>query len=438
MAVGVRFGVADSSNLISAMRNNVTTANAIVDRLATGSRYLVAQLDAGVLQGAAYTAGRGLFSELIIPGIVKLGEAVDDVQAELASYEHAHSVVAEHGDLDHNDLTQGLRDAKEKLCLIEEQLERNASFLTQLQALVTGDVANLAYQDHILKKLRAQVENEIRQYKDKIARLEWFVADVSNYFSDSLQVMQLAAQAAIEQGKVAVESDGSYYTDGVDLAVIQALRDAKITTRGGSSFPKSGHADLYDNLDFASGLSYDKLVEWMRSSDSQTIAEVARRNPGRFRDLLNNAIDIYGGNWWSALAALANLSGFDGGETAAAASLMYHKFRTGEEWDMKIHLAEAYERSFEDGYFYVRDAQGRETRSDVFGNVNYGIMLAHYGVPLDVALRAANAKGATGIGDDPLDDRAVEFGYKLYLDHLGGLTGEQYYEAIANAKLTDR
>lgn len=436
--MGVRFGVADSSNLISAMRNNVATANAIIDRLAAGSQHLITQLDAGVLQGAAYTAGRGLFGELIVPGIAKLSEAVDDIQAELASYERAHSVVAELGDLDHDDLTQGLRDAREQLRLIDEQLEQNSSFLTQLQAVVTGDVGNLVYQDQVLKKLRLQVENTIIGYGDKIEKLEWFVADVSNYFSDSLRVMQLATQAAIELNKIAVEADGSYYSNGVNLALIQELRTATISADQCSSVGDPGRDDIYDNLEFASSFSHDKLVEWMSSPDSRTIAEIARQNPGRFRDLLNNAVDVYTGDWWAALpGALNSVAGFDGGATASAASTMYLNFRTGEKWDMKIYLAEAYERSTDEGYFYLHDEQGRETRSDVFGNVNYGIMLAHYGLPVDVALDAANAKGATGIGDDDLDDRAVAFGYQLYLDHLEGLTAEEYSEAIANAKLTD-
>lgn len=436
--MGVRFGVADSSNLISAMRNNVTTVNAIVDRLASGSQHLIGQLDAGMLQGAAYTAGRGLFSELIIPGIAKVSEAVDDIQAELASYEHAHSVVAELGDLDHDDLTRALRDAREQLRLIDEQIEQNSSFLTQVQAIVTGDVANLVYQNQVLKKLRPQVENAISQYKDKIERLEWFVADVSNYFADSLQVLQLATQAAIELNKVAVEADGSYYTTGVNLARVRGLHAAKVSTNKSTLVGIPGRDDIYDNLQFASSFSYDKLEEWMNSADSRTIAEIARQNPGRFGDLLNNAIDVYTGNWWSVAPGAFNaLSGFDGVATATAASTMYRNFRSGDKWDMKIHLTEAYERSSDDGYFYIRDEQGRETRSDVFGNVNYGIMLAHYGIPLDVALKAANAKGATGIGDDDLDDRAVAFGYKLYFDHLDGLTANEYSEAIANAQLTD-
>ncbi|WP_157498431.1 hypothetical protein [Leifsonia sp. Leaf336] len=87
------------------MSNNVTSANLIIGRLDAGSQHLIAQLGAGVLQGAAFTAGQGLFTELILPGIAKLREAVSDIQAELASYEHAHSVLAQYGNLDHDDLT---------------------------------------------------------------------------------------------------------------------------------------------------------------------------------------------------------------------------------------------------------------------------------------------------------------------------------------------
>ncbi|WP_434318493.1 polymorphic toxin type 44 domain-containing protein [Leifsonia sp. P73] len=425
------------------MRNNVTTANAIIDRLASGSRHLIAQLDAGVLQGAAYTAGRGLFSDLILPGIAKLSEAVDDIQAEFASYEHAHSVVAELGDLDHDDLTQGLRDAREQLRLIEEQLEQNSSFLTQLQAVFTGDVANLVYQDQVLKKLRVQVKNEIDQYRDKIEKLEWFVADVSNYFSDSLQVMQLATQAAIELNKIAVEADGSYYTSGVNLTLIRGLFETKISNQGHSSLGIRAGEIVFDSLKSASGLSYDKLVEWLASDESQRLHSLARWNPGLFESMLREAMKLkadgdFSGAFGAFFALLSEngLIAFQGGQT------FLEKFPTGEEWDMKRYLAEEYDLTLQSGYFYLHDDQGRVVRSDVFGNLNYGAMLAHWGVELETALKGANLDdedigASVGVTHDDLDDRAVAFGYELYGKYPNGLTKDEYYEEIANAKLFD-
>ena len=248
--MGVRFSAADSSNLISAMRNNITTANLIIGRLDSGSQHLVAQLDAGVLQGAAFTAGRGLFAELILPGIAKLHDAVGDVQAELASYEHAHSVLATYGTLDHDDLRQALQEAKERLRLIEEQIQRNNDFFTQLQAVLTGDVEKLVSQNQALEQIKEQIEHDISDYSIKIDKLEWFVADVSKYFSDSLEVMRLATQAAIELNKVAVEADGTYYTNGVDLALIRGLSAAKISTHSNAGLgvpaqPGTVHEDNF-------------------------------------------------------------------------------------------------------------------------------------------------------------------------------------------------
>ncbi|NUU05067.1 hypothetical protein [Leifsonia sp. C5G2] len=254
--MGVRFSAADSSNLISAMRSNITTADVIVSRLDSGSKHLVAQLDAGVLQGAAFAAGRGLFAELILPGIAKLREAMGDVQAELASYEHAHSVLAKYGNLDHDDLTKALQEAKERLRLIEEQIERNDDFFTQLQAVFTGDVEKLAHQNQALQRLRDQVENEVEDLKEKIDKLEWFVADVAKYFSDSLNVMRLATQAAVELDKVAVEADGSYYANGVDLAVIRGLFAAKISTHEYAGVDVSAQSGAIQEGNFGYPLGY--------------------------------------------------------------------------------------------------------------------------------------------------------------------------------------
>ncbi|EJP19572.1 WXG superfamily LXG domain protein, partial [Streptococcus oralis SK304] len=65
------------------MTNNLQVANEVTDRLSSGCDYLISSLDSGELSGAAYTAGKGLFTDIIIPCIKKLQEAVDDIQLEL-------------------------------------------------------------------------------------------------------------------------------------------------------------------------------------------------------------------------------------------------------------------------------------------------------------------------------------------------------------------
>jgi hypothetical protein len=436
--MGVKFGVADSSNLISAMRNNVATANAIIDRLTTGSLHLIAQLESGVLRGAAYTAGRGLFSELIVPGIFKLSQAVDDVQAELASYEHAHSVLAKYGDLDHDELTQGLEDAREQLRLIDVQLECAKEVYSEVFGLLADAAQGMDPGIAKLKRLKKRVEGAIEDYVGKIERLEWFVADVSDYFSDSVQVMRLAVQAAVELNKVAVEADGSYYTDGVNLGVFQSLRDAKISTHTHPAGVPEGEV-VYDTLQIDSSYSYIKLMEWLRSDAAQKLRALALSDPGRFDAMLRDAMNVKeDGNPWGLLGTFAQVWNFYGNGAALGGGLVFlDKFATDGAWDMKRYLAR--EHGFTSTYFYLHDDRGRIVRSDVYGNVMYGLMLAHWGVSVDTALRGANSKDAgvnVGVTDDDLDDRAVRFGYDLYKRYPNGLTETQYYEELANAKLS--
>lgn len=100
----MKYSSAESSALIDALSNNIEVANEITDRLSSGCEYLVSSLDSGKLQGAAYTAGKGLFTDIIIPAITKIKEAVDDIQIELNSYRTANEPVSHYGNLDLEEL----------------------------------------------------------------------------------------------------------------------------------------------------------------------------------------------------------------------------------------------------------------------------------------------------------------------------------------------
>ena len=110
--MGVKYSASESSQLMEVMANNIQVANEVTDRLTQGCDHLISTLDSGELMGAAYTAGKGLFSEIIIPAIKKLQEAVDDIQTELNSYRTADAQVAEYGNLDLDQLkkTKELRE----------------------------------------------------------------------------------------------------------------------------------------------------------------------------------------------------------------------------------------------------------------------------------------------------------------------------------------
>ncbi|SEH56690.1 MULTISPECIES: polymorphic toxin type 44 domain-containing protein [unclassified Leifsonia] len=198
----------------------------------------------------------------------------------------------------------------------------------------------------------------------------------------------------------------------------------------------SGYADQQVTFGFAAGISGmdagRDVTNEMFQTDSQFCAAVLGQ-ANKFRSSEHDP--------WGLFGVLMNIGGptFENLVAAQGVAAFLKKFPTNGEWDMKVYLAKDY--GYESGFFYLHDDQGRVVRSDVFGNVMYGSMLAHWDVHPDTALGGANLGTQAGIdagkGDDPLDDRAVQFGYDLYKRYPNGLSEKQFYEEVANARLTD-
>lgn len=230
--MGMRFSTQDSEQLIQAMKNNVQIANTVTDRLSSGCDHLIQTLNSGELEGAAYTAGKGLFSEVIIPSIKKLQSAIDDIQAEISAYEYAHSVVAEYDTLDMNNLKKQLNIKYQQLDEVEAQLRRNQDFFHQTQSLFVGNLGDVWAQNYALEQLKQHLEIGIEDVKTRINKLEWFVSDVSKYFSDSLQVLNLAIKGATELSKLTVDINGNYYSNGADMSWLSSMTKTTIHTYG--------------------------------------------------------------------------------------------------------------------------------------------------------------------------------------------------------------
>ena len=141
--MGVKYSASESAMLIQAMGNNIQLANEVTDRLSSGCDHLIASLDSGELQGAAYTAGRGLFSDIIIPSIKKLQAAIDDIQTELDSYKVADGTVSGYGTLDLEELKRLEQLRNRQLEIVIQQIEENESFLNQVGALLSGKYGKL-------------------------------------------------------------------------------------------------------------------------------------------------------------------------------------------------------------------------------------------------------------------------------------------------------
>ena len=226
--MGVKYSAQESQELIQAMTNNLQVANEVTDRLSSGCDHLISSLDSGELTGAAYTAGKGLFTEIIIPSIKKLQAAIDDIQLELTSYKNADAQVSGYGDLDMDQLKELKKLREEQLAIVEAQIQARENWLNQIKDFFTLNWGKAFSEKTILYNTKSQIESGIQDLDDKIEKLEFFVSQVSQYFNDSLEVLSLAIKGATQLSKVIVDSDGNYYADGLDMSWVQKMKDVKI------------------------------------------------------------------------------------------------------------------------------------------------------------------------------------------------------------------
>ncbi|WP_142358362.1 polymorphic toxin type 44 domain-containing protein [Streptococcus oralis] len=273
--MGVKYSAQESQELIQAMTNNLQVANEVTDRLSSGCDHLISSLDSGELTGAAYTAGKGLFTEIIIPSIKKLQAAIDDIQLELTSYKNADAQVSGYGDLDLDQLKELKKLREEQLAIVEAQIQARENWLNQIKDLFSLNWGKAFSEKTILYNTKSQIESGIQDLEDKIEKLEFFVSQVSQYFSDSLEVLSLAIQGATQLSKIIVDSDGNYYADGVDMSWVQKMKDVKIESAKYDSSKKT--KDLHK--EYQSIL--DKLEKGKELSDKEfeTLESYARRYP---------------------------------------------------------------------------------------------------------------------------------------------------------------
>jgi hypothetical protein len=117
-----------------------------------------------------------------------------------------------------------------------------------------------------------------------------------------------------------------------------------------------------------------------------------------------------------------------GGASAGAGFKLWDNIKTDGVWDAKPAI---YKEFGLDGNSVTRTVDGLPLRSDIFGNIIYGVMLAESGVDESVALAGANTKTPDSGVSDEKDDVAVSLGYKMVAEYPNGFeSAEQWTQFI--------
>ncbi|EOC7045441.1 LXG domain-containing protein [Listeria monocytogenes] len=104
--MGLIYSSSDSEKLMQALSKNLASSKEVISQLKGGSQKIIRAVDGRTLSGTAYTAGKGLFTDIILPLIAKVTSACDTLEQELHKYKIADSMVSSEGFLDEDNLQE--------------------------------------------------------------------------------------------------------------------------------------------------------------------------------------------------------------------------------------------------------------------------------------------------------------------------------------------
>ncbi|MBF2455106.1 hypothetical protein IA712_14680, partial [Listeria seeligeri] len=186
-------------------------------------------VDGRTLSGAAYTAGKDLFVNLVLPTIEKVTSACDAIEHELNRYQSTNSIVSGEGYLDEDILKQQIEAKKD----MNTSIEKTVTIMNMI--MKTSLIRELfdAAQDckRELNQMSDVLQQDIEELQKKLEKLYEFDGQTKNLFTSSLDEMKLAMQGVLILNNTTVNSDGSYQLPaGIDKSWFTELKSEKQQT----------------------------------------------------------------------------------------------------------------------------------------------------------------------------------------------------------------
>ncbi|MFD2307665.1 T7SS effector LXG polymorphic toxin [Enterococcus termitis] len=222
--MGLVYSSGESAELIQALTSNLASGKEATNQLKSGSQKIVAAVDGRTLAGAAYTAGKGLFSDLIIPTITRATTACDAIEQELQKYKSADQTISSEGYLNEDNLNQQIAIKKAMKASVEfaSSVAKTASRNNPVAAVLDS---LLNFQKN-LNRMSDNIQDDIEQLQKKLEKLHSFSSQTSGLFNNSLNDLKIAMQGVLVLDSTIVNSDGSYTLPaGVDKSWFNSLKN---------------------------------------------------------------------------------------------------------------------------------------------------------------------------------------------------------------------
>ncbi|HHQ0464584.1 TPA: T7SS effector LXG polymorphic toxin [Listeria innocua] len=227
--MGLIYSSRDSEQVIKALSKNLASGKDVVAQLKEGSKKIIQAVDGRTLSGAAYTAGKDLFVNLVLPTIEKVTSACDAIEHELNRYQSTNSIVSGEGYLDEDILKQQIEAKKDMNTSIEKTVTIMNMIMKTSLIRALFDAAQDCKRE--LNQMSDVLQQDIEELQKKLEKLYEFNGQTKNLFTSSLDEMKLAMQGVLILNNTTVNSDGSYQLPaGIDKSWFTELKSEKQQT----------------------------------------------------------------------------------------------------------------------------------------------------------------------------------------------------------------
>lgn len=216
----------DSQQLIEALSKNLASGKDVITQLKVGSKQIIKAVDGRTLSGAAYTAGKDLFVNLVLPTIEKVTSACDTIEQELHRYQLSNSIVSSEEYLDEDNLKQQIEAKKDMMASVERTATIMNIMMRSSVAKALFDTAQNCKRE--LDRISEVLQQDIEELQKKLEKLYEFDGETKKLFTSSLNGMKLAMQGVLILNNTDVNSDGSYQLPtGIDKSWFTELKSEK-------------------------------------------------------------------------------------------------------------------------------------------------------------------------------------------------------------------
>ncbi|MDR0299087.1 MAG: hypothetical protein LBI13_03275 [Streptococcaceae bacterium] len=228
--MGLRYNFLDSQLFVTALKSNMSQCRTVNGQIKHGTNYLISSLGDGTgLSGAAYTAGEGLFTEVMYPTTNQFEAALDDVQSDLNRYLSAENSVYQYGDLNEDDLKEQINQKQEQIADLENQKQYYENMAYGNPAFYSSMIAAAKNIQNVIN----ETERQLNDLQKQLSALEDFEYQTSPLFQDSLTAFSDIVRGITAINNITVDSSGNYYTNGADMSWLTMLENQGFDSESG-------------------------------------------------------------------------------------------------------------------------------------------------------------------------------------------------------------